>query len=44
MEFGGGYFVGLAVGIIIGMQYIPHQLKKKNPKIIAKIKALLDKE
>ncbi len=40
----GFYFWGMAVGVIIGMQYIPHQLKKKNPKVMARVKALLEAE
>ena len=40
----GFYFLGMGVGVGIGMQYIPAQLKKKNPKIIKKVKDLLDKE
>ncbi len=35
------YFFGFVVGIFVGMQYIPHQLKKKDPKVIEKIKKLL---
>jgi uncharacterized protein YneF (UPF0154 family) len=37
-------FFGMAIGVVIGMQYIPHQLKKKNPKVIKQIKDLLDRE
>lgn len=35
-------FFGMSIGIVIGMQYIPHQLKKKNPKIIKQVQELLD--
>jgi len=40
----GFYFFGMGIGVIIGMQYIPAQLKKKNPKIIKQVKDLLDRE
>lgn len=34
-------FLGMATGFIIGIQYIPHQLKKKNPKVIKQVQDLL---
>lgn len=35
-------FFGMACGVAIGMEYIPHQLKKRNPKVTARIKRLLE--
>lgn len=44
MELAVGFlFLGMATGFVIGMQYIPHQLKKRNPKIIKQVKELLSK-
>ena len=39
---GAGFiFLGMGVGFIIGMQYIPHQLKKGNAKVIKQITDIL---
>lgn len=37
----GMLFFGMAIGFVVGMQYIPHQIKKKNQQVIARIKELL---
>ncbi len=36
-----GYFLGFFVGIVVGMQAVYHQIKKGNPRILAKIRKLL---
>jgi len=38
----GFYFFGMCIGILIGIGYIPHQIKKKNYKVIKKIQKLLE--
>lgn len=35
------YFLGMCVGAVIGLRYIPHQIRRKNPKVIAEIEELL---
>lgn len=37
----GFYFLGFAVGMFVGIRYIPHQLKKGNPKAIRQARELL---
>ncbi|WP_266353938.1 hypothetical protein [Gottschalkia acidurici] len=37
-------FFGMAIGFIIGTQYIPHQLKKGNPKVIKQITDILEQK
>ncbi len=36
------YFLGFLVGMAVGIRYIPHQIKKKNQKIIKQMQKLLD--
>jgi len=38
----GFYFFGMCIGILVGIEYIPHQIKKKNQKIIKKVQKLLE--
>lgn len=38
----GFMFFGISIGFIIGTEYIPHQLKKKNKKMIDKISILIE--
>ncbi len=38
-----GYiFLGIAIGIVIGQQYFQFRIKRKNTKVIDKIKAWID--
>lgn len=41
MEYGFFAF-GISIGIVIGMQYIPHQIKKGNRKVIDNVRRLLN--
>ncbi|MDF3004554.1 MAG: hypothetical protein K0S22_1026 [Oscillospiraceae bacterium] len=41
MEYGFLFF-GISIGIVIGTQYIPHQIKKGNKKVINYIRQLLE--
>jgi len=38
----GFMFFGISIGFIMGTEYIPHQLKKKNKKMIDKISILME--
>lgn len=40
MEYGFLFF-GISLGVVIGIQYIPHQIKKGNKKVISHIQQLL---
>ena len=40
MEYGFLFF-GISIGIVIGMQYIPHQIKKGNKKVMSHMRQLL---
>lgn len=39
----GWLFFGIGIGFCIGIQYIPHQIKKNNKKVISSIKEQLSK-
>ncbi|WMJ82662.1 hypothetical protein ACS3UN_02565 [Oscillospiraceae bacterium LTW-04] len=42
MEYG-FLFLGMGIGVIIGMQYIPHQNKKGNKKVVDQMWQLIEK-
>ena len=39
----GFLFLGMGLGFVIGAQYIPHQIKKNNKKVINRVKEQLNK-
>ncbi len=42
MELVGFLFFGIYIGIVIGIEYIPHQIRRKDEKVMAQIANLLD--